>query len=277
MLKLKYLYENFDLAKECLSLYDVDKNTVDEMLVYFRISSNAIYPFRNTAGKVCFLRLSPVEEKATEAVASEIRLIQWLRTRDFPAMKPYAMLDGSLLAVRDTKWGTMNVSCFEGVEGKTLENCEGLLELIVGYGRTLGLLHQNLKAYPEPESRSDHKAFLLQIRDRFVAYHAPKELMKEWESVDKTLEALPIRRDIYGVVHYDFEPDNVMFCEETGAFGVIDFDDAIQCWYALDIVRALDALEDVSSEDARKSEKGHFCKGTARSVPYQRNRWKPFR
>jgi len=147
------------------------------------------------------------------------------------------------------------------VEGKTLENCEGSLELIVGYGRTLGLLHQNLKAYPEPESRSDHKAFLLQIRDRFVAYHAPKELMKEWESVDKTLEALPIRRDIYGVVHYDFEPDNVMFCEETGAFGVIDFDDAIQCWYALDIVRALDALEDVSSEDDQEERERAFLQG----------------
>lgn len=32
-------------------------------------------------------------------------------------------------------------------------------------------------------------------------------------------------------------------------FSVIDFDDAIRCWYALDIVRALDALDEIIGEN----------------------------
>ena len=64
MLKLKHLYENFELAKECLNCYDVDKEASDMMFNHFRISSNAIYPFRTTGdGRICFLHLSPLEEK----------------------------------------------------------------------------------------------------------------------------------------------------------------------------------------------------------------------
>ena len=64
MLKLKYLFENFDLARKCMEFYECDMDSVDEMLRYFRISSNAIYPFRlKPDGRICFLRLSPAEEK----------------------------------------------------------------------------------------------------------------------------------------------------------------------------------------------------------------------
>ena len=64
MLKLKYLFENYKLARKCIELYDYDKESADEILSYFRISSNAIYPFRSgiNADKICFLRLSPAEE-----------------------------------------------------------------------------------------------------------------------------------------------------------------------------------------------------------------------
>lgn len=62
MLKLKYLFENYNLAKEALKNWEHDTDTLDEMLSQFRISSNAIYPFCQ-GGKVCFLRLAPTEEK----------------------------------------------------------------------------------------------------------------------------------------------------------------------------------------------------------------------
>ena len=78
MLKLKHLFENFDLARYCLAFYDHDVKNLEDMLRYFRISSNAIYPFCSN-GKICFLRLSPVEEKTVETVESEIRLIRWLQ------------------------------------------------------------------------------------------------------------------------------------------------------------------------------------------------------
>ena len=45
MLKLKYLYENYDLAKSALKNWEYDTETLDDCLQHFRISSNAVYPF----------------------------------------------------------------------------------------------------------------------------------------------------------------------------------------------------------------------------------------
>ena len=47
-----------------------------------------------------------------------------------------------------TQWGTYNISCFEKVQGKSLEDVEGTFEIARGYGNTLGKLHALLKEYP---------------------------------------------------------------------------------------------------------------------------------
>lgn len=75
------------------------------------------------------------------------------------------------------------------------------------------------------------------------------------------LEQLTVSSGSYGVIHYDFEPDNVFYDEETDKFSVIDFDDAIRCWYALDVVRAIDALDDVIKESDYKEAERCFIQG----------------
>jgi len=112
MLKLKYLFENFDLARKCVELYDFDEESLDRMLPYFRISSNAIYPFckGTNEDKICFLRLSPIEEKSYFDVLSEVDLIEWLIEKGFSAMQPVPMKNGRLAEQIHTQWGIYNVS-----------------------------------------------------------------------------------------------------------------------------------------------------------------------
>ena len=248
MLKLKYLFENYDLAKECLALYDYEKEGLDEMLSHFRISSNAIYPFRTKSGKTCFLRLSPCEEKLLNDIRSEVLLVNWLNSEGYPAMKTHPMKSGIPATQIATKWGDYNVTCFEKVPGKTLEEADGSPELCYGYGKTLGKLHSLMMDYPYSLTRRDHTDLIAEVRGRLVKYNAPGFILDELTEVEKELQSLPITVENYGIVHYDFEPDNVMYDPKTGAFGVIDFDDAIRCWYALDIVRAIDAIDDVMGE-----------------------------
>jgi hypothetical protein len=45
MLKLKYLFNNVNLAEMMLENWEYDKESI-EMFKYYRISSNAIYPFQ---------------------------------------------------------------------------------------------------------------------------------------------------------------------------------------------------------------------------------------
>ena len=58
------------------------------------------------------------------------------------------------------------------------------------------------------------------------------------------LAKLPSDHGIYGLIHYDFETDNVFYEQETGQFYPIDFDDAVYHWYVQDIERALDSLNE---------------------------------
>lgn len=261
MLKLKYLFENFDLARMCMELYDSDPDRVDDLMQYFRISSNAIYPFFLKSGEVCFLRLSPVVEKALSEVKSEIELMQWLIEKNFPAMQPVPMKDGKLFRQLDTEWGCYNVSCFKRVPGENLEGIAGTLDIVKGYGRTLGHLHALMKQYPYAEKRHSHEELMTEIQNRLENYGASNVVKNELKAVKNELKNLTFSGEEYGIIHYDFEPDNVFYDAESGAFSVIDFDDSIRCWYALDVVRALDALDDVVEDAGMDEAKQCFLEG----------------
>lgn len=270
MLKLKYLFENYELAKECLALYDHDEESLDRMLSYFRISSNAIYPFKEgeNPDQVDFLRLSPVEEKPLADVLSEIRLIRWLIARGYPAMRPVAMKDGRLADIIDTPWGRYNVSCFAAVPGEALDDMAGTVDIARGYGRSLGKMHNLVKDYPWAKERRDVDALLREIRGRLTRFGAPEKMLTELNAVEQGLWALPKNRDNFGIVHYDYEPDNVFYDEETGEYSVIDFDDAIRCYFALDVVRAIDGLDDVVDESDLKEASAAFLAGYREACPF---------
>ncbi len=263
MLKLKYLFENFDLARKCVGLYDFDESSLDEMLDDFRISSNAVYPFRSGSDprEVRFLRLSPKEEKSLDEVMSEVRLICWLNERGFPAMKPVPMKNGRLADAIATEWGEYNVSCFECVEGDDLEDVGFTPEIARGYGRSLGRLHALLKEYPAANERGDYADMMNTAEARMKLYGAPDFMLTELESVRAELSALPKTKDNFGIVHFDYEPDNVFYDSETGVYSAIDFDDAMRCWFALDIQRALDAMDEMTDEPDSGAASAEFLAG----------------
>jgi len=118
-----------------------------------------------------------------------------------------------------------------------------------------------MKEYPYSENRRNHKALLEEISARLKEYGAPEGVKEEWTAVNRELEGLAMTTDDYGIIHYDFEPDNVFYDEVENTFSVIDFDDAINCWYALDIVRSLDALDDVVEESLLKEAEACFLEG----------------
>ena len=247
MLKLKYLFENFELAKNCIQNYDHDPDSLNETLGWFRISSNAVYPFRQGA-RLCFLRLCPAAEKPIEDVESEVAVIAWLRAQGFAAMEPVSMKDGRLSGLFSTPWGDFVVSCFGQVPGQSLENCPATPALIEGYGRCLGQLHSLLERCPHGKNRQDYRGLLAQAEKRLEQYGAPASVREAAQQLIARLEQLPTSPASYGLVHYDFEPDNVFYDSQSGQFSVIDFDDMIHCWYGLDVVRALDGLSDVGGD-----------------------------
>lgn len=99
------------------------------------------------------------------------------------------------------------------------------------------------------------------MKEQFERYGAPTYLRSACDDVERELSLLPVSSGTFGLIHYDFEPDNVLYDDETGSFGVIDPDDAIRCWYALDVARAIDAMDDVVEEDEVDAAAEAFLEG----------------
>lgn len=239
MLKLVYLVENFDLARLALPHWPHNEDTLAQRLRWFRISSNAVYPF-DRAGRLCFLRLSPAGEKDAGELRGEMDFLTYLNRCGYPAMRPVPAENGEAVLALDTPWGRWYASAFEGVPGKPLEDVPMTDDLAREYGAALGRLHTLSMAYHPPVKRRDHADVLTWIARTLLDLGAPRSLLAEAEAVARLLDAMPKTPEAYGLVHYDFEPDNVFW--DGGACHVIDFEDGMRHFYAVDAVQALDEL-----------------------------------
>lgn len=226
MLKFKYLYENYDLARFALKNWECDKETLNDCLQHFRISSNAVYPFL-WHGNRRFLRLSPVSEKMENNLKGELEFLCYLQSRSYPAVIPVAANSGELVVTIDSIWGKYYASVFEGVGGKSIEDTDYNTHIVYAYGKALGQLHM-LSAEYSPEIRKwTYRDALLWIKKTLEEYHAPDKMLVELEEVRQELDMLPQTKDSFGLVHYDFEPDNVFWDENKQCCTAIDFEDGM--------------------------------------------------
>jgi len=252
MLKLEYLFENFDLARYALTYYDHDPDRLAESLRWFRISSNAVYPFF-CGSRLCYLRLCPAAEKHLHHIAAEIDLIHRLRAHGYPAMKPIPAISGEHCRTIDTPWGRYHMSAFEGVPGCPTENLPITDDIIRAYGSALGRLHRLSMSFGRSILRPTCEETAAQMRSTL-----PERLLPVLDNVAAALASLPRTPETFGLVHYDFEPDNVFFDERTGQVSVIDFDDSIYHFFALDIEQALDSLSNLIPQNAFLSARTAF-------------------
>lgn len=240
MMKLKNLVENFNLARLALSHYSHDADSLDSMLPRFRISSNAVYPYLDRE-QLCFLRLAPLEEKNPCHVQAEIDFIQYLRKHGYPAMRPIPDNDGRLSFILTSPWGKYCVSAFAAVPGIQIENTSLTPEIVYTYGQGLGNLHALSSAYESPTVRQAWNDVLNQTV--LLQEHAAPAVIEACEKLFATLHELPTDSNSFGLIHYDFEPDNVFWNADNRTISVIDFDDCLYGWYAMDVAQALNELD----------------------------------
>ena len=80
-------------------------------------------------------------------------------------------------------------------------------------------------------------------------YHAPNKMLVELNEVCQALNELPQTGDTLGLVHYDFEPDNVFWDENNQCCIAIDFEDSMYHFFLVDLEQALaELLENIPAE-----------------------------
>ena len=241
-MELKYLFNNTDLALMLLKNWEYDESSLD-MFQYFRISANAVYPFRQQ-NQICLLRFCPCLEKPQAYLTAELEFINYLRSRHYQALEPLPAKNGELLVRKATPWGEYYACVFKRVCGTALNELSLDDNILRVYGAALGRLHNLSRAYTSPAAkRWTHADVLTWIEETLHTVSDDRTALEEVKLLDRYFSALPVNRENYGLVHYDFEFDNVFYDKSTNACHVIDFDDAMYHWYIMDIEQALDTLK----------------------------------
>lgn len=260
MLKLKYLFDNKDLAHMILSNWEND-NEDSDLLNNYRISSNAVYWCKNQ-GNTFFLRFSPVEEKSMESLLAELDFLRFLRNSGYPAVDTILSKAGNELEVINTPWGAYYAVAFKVVPGKQLNQIPFTDELIFGYGKALGKLHKLSSEYSASNNkRVDWKERMDWMDDVLSNFPEETKAKNELYILEDYFLKLPITKENFGLIHYDFETDNLFYDEVTKTYNPIDFDDAMYHWYALDIEQALDSMKEDMLEEQVEPAINQFITG----------------
>ncbi len=242
MMKLKFLFDNRDLTNMLLGNWAYDEKSLD-MLKYYRISSNAVYPYQ-CEGKTRLLRFAPTSEKDINNLVAELEFLRYLSYNQFPALKTVLSNSGEELVTAQTPWGKYYATVFDRVAGVQIGDTDFNETIMYEYGRTLGKLHKLSSKFIPNSKRWSYEDVLFWINSTLSQLPNQEPAMKEIELLHNYFSNIPKTQDTYGLVHYDFELDNVFYDKVTGVCNVIDFDDAMYHWYVMDIEQALDSIKE---------------------------------
>ena len=107
----------------------------------------------------------------------------------------------------------------------------------------MGALHKSSNDMPQNIGNSrcswkDHIKFIdKNLTKKEKAAKNELKKLKDW------IESIDIRDNNFGLIHFDFELDNLIWDGEK--YNIIDFDESVNHWYVADIAFALrDLFED---------------------------------
>ncbi|MFK3939234.1 phosphotransferase enzyme family protein [Alkalihalobacillus sp. NPDC078783] len=260
MLKLKFLFNNEELANMLLENWSLPNLELD-LFKYYRISSNAIYPFR-TDGQTQFLRYSPKEEKCKDHLFAELDFISFLRAKKFGVLEASVSKENQKLVSVETPWGDYYASVFRRVDGVQLDKTEASDKIIFSYGKSLGKLHRLSSDYaPKTFKRWTYYDVFNWIEQTLEKFPHEKAAQHETVLLRSLFNTIAITEKNYGLIHYDFEYDNIFYDKATNTCNVIDFDDSMYHLYVMDVEKALESMIDYIPTDQVQHKKNCFLDG----------------
>lgn len=202
------------------------------------------------------LRFNRISEKDREDWESEVRLLQALKKEGLRVSQPIPDKDSRFVRTADTELGSFLSVLYKKVEGNQYDMEEMDDSMFFRWGAALGRLHKVANKVEKTAgiNRKSHRELLEGLFSECPP--ADEREKKEYAWAKGWLESLDRTADNYGVIHYDFEPDNLIWDEE--GIQLIDFDDSISSWYVADIAFALRDLFDEG--DHIDLENGQFLK-----------------
>jgi Ser/Thr protein kinase RdoA (MazF antagonist) len=220
------------IAERILAHWEHDPGSAQ----FFRSSTNFVYTFRK-GGKRYFLRFADNAERTEAEISAEMELLCWIASKGMAVTTPIASWHGRYVETVETDLGTFYAVVFAALQGAQVDLEELSTDQFEVWGAALGKLHALMHLYQDP-SLSARRTWRDHL-DLLRSYLREDEsgVQAEFDHITSLLSALPTKETNYGLIHGDFELDNLFWQDDIIA--VLDFDDCSFCWYVADIAFAL--------------------------------------
>lgn len=230
-----------EFAQSLLQFWEHDEGTLE----FRRASSNFVYAFMHKKVQY-FLRLSFDQDNSIEQIKAELEFMHYLHSNGFPTVTPIQSNNQRLIETLKTPEGTYIAVVFSAAKGVTLDEDTITEEQMEEWGKSLASLHCLSKTFNPLGEKRKNWLDTVQFMESVFKKHPGEELaLQELSEITNWLQSLSTDQDVFGLIHYDFQLDNLFFERDKDShFNVIDFDDAIYHWYTLDLVTALDDFID---------------------------------
>lgn len=219
-----------ELAKELISNWTHDSDWVKMK----RASANFIGKTRDCE-KNYIIRFNHNSERQIEYIKSELELLKYLKNHDLKIPDLIPSKKNNYIEETETSYGKFYTSIFELIPGKHYEIEELTDRDFIKWGYSLGELHKAFKGVPKGIKRMTHEEYFEELVSDYKPINTKEndevKYLKEW------IGSLQKNADNYGLIHYDFELDNIIW-NDDGLY-TIDFDDSIFSWFVADIAYAL--------------------------------------
>ncbi|MCJ8011013.1 phosphotransferase [Paenibacillus sp. KQZ6P-2] len=235
------------IASSLLQRWEHDEGS----LQFWRASTNFVYAFQRKQERF-FLRFSTEQDHDVDQIEAELEFMQYLIAHQYTCVSPILSSQGRIVETVGTSYGKFFGVVFEAAKGNRLDGTLSASQCVV-WGSSLAALHVLSKDYePVQKHRRSWRDVLTEIGA--VLHNHPEEqaAAEELERITCWLESLPVSKETYGLIHYDFQPDNVFYNCDRDSLNIIDFDDAFYGWYELDVISAVSDLFD-SADDLLSS------------------------
>lgn len=205
-----------------------------DALIYVRSSANHLFRFQHE-GCPCFLRLAHAAERRPSFIAAELDFVQHVAGTGLAVARPVPSANGLLIEEVSSAGQRYYAVVFEGLRGSQLELDDLDEAQYRAWGQALALVHRASQTFPPHPARSTwHDQIRAALRTL-----PPEEtaIAQTLTSGLQWLESLALKEQEYGLIHGDFELDNLIW--DGLRVQALDFDDAAYAWYAVDIAVAL--------------------------------------
>jgi Ser/Thr protein kinase RdoA (MazF antagonist) len=200
---------------------------------YLRTSANVVFTFTH-AGRSYVLRLTDAHERTQAMLQGEVDYINHLALHGVPVARPIRSLAGLEVERVQTPLGTFHAVVFDFIKGTQYDIEELEQTQFAQWGHALGQLHRAAQSYRGPGRATWQERLTALEHDLPPNEQAARKLLAR---VAAQVEQFAADEQSFGLLHGDFELDNLIWTEQT--IGIVDFDESTWGWFVADIAFAL--------------------------------------